>query len=200
LESMLEFHTYDTSVLGKGPAEMQLLPGTTIGNFFNRQDRSTTSFQWVETASTSFKGPLGVHALKAGLDLLHTGYEGTSASRPVLIRRADGTLARQLVFDSQTTQQSVHGTDFAAFAQDRIQPRPRWWIELGGRLDYDAVTGRTDATPRVGAAILLDDTGNTVLRGGIGVFYERTPLVAAAFDEFENAIDTRYDTDGITPL
>ena len=200
LESMLEFHTYDTSVLGKGPAVMQLLPGDTLGNFFNRQDRSTTSFQWVETASTSRNGPLGAHAIKAGIDLLHTGYEGTSASRPVLIRRSDGTLARQLVFDSQTTQQSVHGTDFAAFAQDRIQPRPRWWVEIGGRLDYDAVTGRTDATPRVGAAILLDDTGNTVLRGGIGVFYERTPLVAGAFDDFENSIDTRYDTDGITPL
>ena len=200
LESMLEFHTYDTSVLGKGPAEMQLLPGTTLGNFFNRQDRSTTSFQWVETVSTSRKGPLGMHAMKAGIDLLNTGYDGTSASRPVLVRRSDGTLARQLVFDSQLTEQSVHGTDFAAFVQDRIQPRPRWWVELGGRLDYDAVTGRTDATPRVGAAVLLDDSGNTVLRGGIGVFYERTPLIAGAFDEFENALDTRYDTDGITPL
>ena len=62
------------------------------------------------------------------------------------------------------------------------------------------MTGRTDATPRVGAAVLLDDSGNTVLRGGIGVFYERTPLVAGAFDEFENALDTRYDTDGTTPL
>ena len=200
LESMLEFHTYDTSVLGKGPAEMQLLPGTTLGNFFNRQDRSTTSFQWVETASTSRTGPLGVHAMKFGFDLLRTGYEGTSASRPVLVRRSDGTLARRLEFDSQTTQQSVHGTDFAAFVQDRIQPRPRWWIELGGRLDYDAVTGRTDATPRVGAAILLDDTGNTVLRGGIGVFYERTPLVAGAFDDFESALDTRYEADGVTPV
>ena len=179
---------------------MQLLPDNTLGNFFNRQNRSTTSFQWVETASTSRKGPLGVHAMKVGIDLLHTGYEGTSASRPVLVKRSDGTLARRLAFDSQTTQQSVHGTDFAAFAQDRIQPRPRWWVEFGGRLDYDAVTGRTDATPRVGAAVLLDDTGNTVLRGGIGVFYERTPLVAGAFDEFENALDTRYDTDGVTPL
>ena len=76
LESMLAFHTFDTSVQGKGPATMQLLPDTTLGNFFNRQDRSTTSFQWVETASGSRKGPLGVHALKAGIDLLHTGYEG----------------------------------------------------------------------------------------------------------------------------
>ena len=200
LESMLEFHTYDTSVQGKGPADMQLLPGTTLGDFFNRQDRSTTSFQWVETASTSRNGPLGVHAMKLGFDVLHTGYEGTSASRSVLVRRSDGTLARRLAFDSQTTLQSVQGTDFAAFVQDRIQPRPRWWVELGGRLDYDAVTGRTDATPRVGAAILLDDTGNTVLRGGIGVFYERTPLVAGAFDDFEAALDTRYDADGTTPL
>ena len=57
LESMLEFHTYDTSVHGKGPAVMQLLPDDTLGNFFNRQDRSTTSFQWVETASDIAQWP-----------------------------------------------------------------------------------------------------------------------------------------------
>jgi hypothetical protein len=199
LESMLAFHTFDTSVEGKGAATMQLLPDTTLGNFFNRQDRRTTSFQWVETVSGSRKGPLGVHALKAGIDLLHTGYEGTSASRPVLVRRSDGTLARGLTFGSQT-EQSVHGTDFAAFAQDRVQPGTRWWVEFGGRLDRDAITTRIGATPRVGAAVLLDETGNTVLRGGIGVFFERTPLVAGVFDDFENTLDTRYDTDGVTPL
>src|SRR4029079_19478663 len=126
LESMLAFHTFETSVQGKGAATMQLLPDNTLGNFFNRQDRSTTSFQWVETASTSRNGPLGAHAIKAGIDLLHTGCEGPGGSGPVLIRRSDGTLARQLVFDSQTTQQSVHGTDFAAFAQDRIHTRTQW--------------------------------------------------------------------------
>ena len=199
LESMLAFHTFDTSVEGKGAATMQLLPDTTLGNFFNRQNRSTTSFQWVETVSGSRKGPLGVHALKAGIDLLHAGYEGTSASRPVLVRRSDGTLARGLTFGSQT-EQSVHGTDFAAFAQDRVQPGTRWWVEFGGRLDRDAITTRIGATPRVGAAVLLDETGNTVLRGGVGVFYERTPLVAGVFDDFENTLDTRYDTDGVTPL
>ena len=199
LESTLEYHTYDTSVQGKGQATMQLLPDSTLGNFFNRQNRSTTSFQWVETASSTRTGPLGVHVLKVGLDLLHTGYEGTSASGPVLVKGADGTLVRQLAFGGQT-QQSVHGTDFAAFAQDRIQPRPRWWVEFGGRLDRDAVTGRTGATPRVGAAVHLDDTGNAVLRGGIGLFYERTPLVAGAFGQFESALDTRYADDGTTPL
>jgi len=199
LESMLAFHTFDTSVQGKGAATMQLLPDNTLGNFFNRQDRSTTSFQWVETASGSRKGPLGTHALKAGIDLLHTSYDGTSVSRPVLVRRSDGTLARGLTFGSPTAQ-SVHGTDFAAFAQDRVQPGTRWWVEFGGRLDRDAITTRIGATPRVGAAVLLDETGNTVLRGGVGVFYERTPLVAGVFDEFENTLDTRYDTDGVTPL
>jgi hypothetical protein len=52
----------------------------------------------------------------------------------------------------------------------------------------------------VGAAILLDDTGNSVLRGGVGVFYERTPLLAGAFDQFEATLDTRFAADGVTPL
>ena len=200
LESTLQYHTYDTSVQTKGLARMQLLPDNTLGNFFNRQNRSTTSFQWVETASSTHSGPLGVHAMKVGIDLLQTSYEGTSQSRAILVKREDGTLARRLAFGGIQTKQSVHGTDFAAFAQDRLQPGPRWWVEFGGRLDRDAVTGHTGATPRVGAAVLLDETGNSVLRGGVGVFYERTPLVAGAFGDFESAFDTRYEADGVTPV
>jgi hypothetical protein len=48
--------------------------------------------------------------------------------------------------------------------------------------------------------MILDETGNTVLRGGIGLFYERTPLVAGAFEQFENARDTRFEADGTTPI
>jgi hypothetical protein len=39
-----------------------------------------------------------------------------------------------------------------------------------------------------------------VLRGGFGLFYERTPSAAGTFDAFESAIDTRYAADGVTPL
>ena len=48
--------------------------------------RSTSTYQWIETASRSQKEAGGLHLFKAGLDLLHSSYEGTSGSTSVLIR------------------------------------------------------------------------------------------------------------------
>ena len=96
--------------------------------------------------------------------------------------------------------QSIGSTDVALFAQDRFQPNARWYLEFGGRLDRDGVVDRFNITPRVGTAVLLNASGSAVLRGGFGLFYERTPSTAGTFDQFASAVDTRYASDGVTPL
>jgi hypothetical protein len=116
-----------------------------------------------------------------------------------LIERADGTLARRMDFPI-ITRQSIASTDLALFAQDRVQPNTRWYVEFGGRLDRDGVVGRFNITPRVGTAVLLTPSGSAVLRGGFGLFYERTPLTAGAFRQFDALMDTRFASDGLTPL
>jgi hypothetical protein len=199
VETTLEWHQYRTETHPQGPAPMQLLPETTLGNFFNHQHRTTAAYQWIETASHSYQGLGGIHLLKAGLDLLHDSYDGASESRPVLIERSDGTLARRLDFGSPSTESS-RTTDLALFAQDRFQPAPRLSLEFGGRFDYDGVTARASGTPRAGLAWRLDTGGTASLHGGYGLFYERTPSVAAAFERFEAPTDTRYEPDGATPL
>ena len=88
----------------------------------------------------------------------------------------------------------------AVYLQDRVQPTTRWYVEFGGRLDRDGITNQWNPTPRIGTALLLNSSGSAVLRGGFGVFYERTPSTAGVFNNFENYIDTRYAADGVTPL
>jgi hypothetical protein len=199
VETTLELHLYRTDVGPQGPAPMEVLPETTLGNFYNQQHRDTAAFQWIETASHSYTGLGGVHLLKAGFDVLHGSYDGTSDSQPVLIERSNGTLARRLDFDGPTVE-SVHSTDVAVFAQDRFQPASRLSIDLGGRFDYDGITAHGSMTPRVGLAWRLNTAGTQSLHGGYGLFYERTPSVAAAFDQFEDPTDTRFAADGITPV
>ena len=199
VETTVQFHAYQTAVHGQGSAPMELRPETTVGNFFNQQRRNTTAFQWIETASGSHRGAGGLHLFKAGFDLLHSGYDGTSASAPVSITRSDGTLARRLEFGSPTVQ-SVHTTDVAVFAQDRLQPGSRWYVEFGGRIDHDGIVQHAGAAPRAGVALLLNEAATAVLHGGYGLFYERTPSIAGAFQQFEQATDTRFTTDGVTTL
>ena len=171
---------------------MQMLPDTTLGNFFNQQQRATSNYQWVGTISMSRQTLFGEHYLKAGIDLLQTDYDGTSLSRPVIIERPDGTVTRRLDFTGASSQE-VPSTDAAFFLQDRLQPNPHWYVEFGGRVDRDGVLGEWNVTPRVGTALVLDDSGDMILRGGWGLFYERTPSTAGAFDQFETATDTRFD-------
>jgi len=52
VESTVQLHRYSNGVHGQGSAAMELLPETTLGNFFNRQHRDTSTVQWVETVST----------------------------------------------------------------------------------------------------------------------------------------------------
>src|SRR5207248_1544240 len=118
-------------------------------------------------------------------DFMRSEYDGTSVSRDVSIDRTDGSLARRLDFPDMTSAQRVRSTDVALFAQDRFQPGARWYTEFGLRVDRDGVFERFNVTPRAGAAWLLNDAGTSVIRGGVGLFYERTPSMAGAFDQFE---------------
>ena len=199
VETTVQFHEYHTGVHGQGSAPMELLPETTVGNFFNQQRRDTSAYQWIETASGSHHAPGGLHLFKVGFDLLHSGYDGTSASAPVLIARSNGTLSRRLDYDGPTIE-SVHTTDVAVFAQDRLQPSSRWYVEFGGRIDRDGIVDHSGAAPRAGVALLLNESATAVLHGGYGLFYERTPSIAGAFQQFEQATDTRFANDGVTTL
>jgi hypothetical protein len=136
--------------------------------------------------------------MKAGVDLLHSRYDGTSASRPVLIEDSNGTLVRRLDFDA-SSQQNVSTTDLALFAQDRFEPSTQWYVEVGGRIDRDGVLDHLNVTPRVGGGVLFGESGNAVLRGGFGLFYHRTPSIVGAFDEFDGFTETRFESDGVTP-
>ena len=85
-----------------------------LGNFFNRQHRATATYQVVEAISGSQNALGGLHLFKAGIDVLRSEYGGTSDSRPVLLERADGTLARRLDFALPSTE-SIGSTDLALF-------------------------------------------------------------------------------------
>lgn len=199
LESTLQLGDFRVDVAGHDGGPMKLIPSQNQGSFFNRQHRTSATVQWVETLVGS-RDWRGISQLfKAGVDLMHTTFRGTSSSSPVEVLREDRTLARRLTFAGPIAQR-VESVDVAVFAQDRVQPHPHLLLEFGARADRDGVLRRTTATPRVGVVWLMDARGWSVLRGGFGLFFERTPSVVGAFSQFEAATDTRYDADGVTPI
>jgi hypothetical protein len=199
LESTFQASTLATEVTPHGDVPMQLIPSGNAGNFFNHQNRSTSTQQWVQTMTGTYDWGRVSHLFKAGFDLMRTDLTGSSDSGPVSVRRDDLTLARSLVFTGPVWQH-VTSTDVALFAQDRIQPFSRLLLEFGGRVDRDGILAKTNATPRVGAVLLLTPQGTAAIRAGYGLFFERTPSIAGAFGQLDMSTETRYAADGFTPL
>jgi len=177
----------------QGP--MIYTPETQAGSFFNDQKREVSSAQWVETLSLALDRGRGEHLFKFGFDFQHSGYEGTSTSRPVEIRRLDGSLAERSV-PGAATEQEVTAAELAVFAQDRWRLGSRVTLELGLRLDREDIIQRVNWSPRGGVTVGVLPEGRGILRGGVGRFRQRTPLNVGAFGQFEERSVTRFGADG----
>jgi hypothetical protein len=195
LESTLAGRWFEINVNTKGRQPMIYTPGTEQGSFFNDQEREVRSLQWVEALSLSLDRWRGQHVFKFGLDFQDSKYDGSSTSRPVEIRRLDGSLAERTVKGAPTAQE-VTAAELALFAQDRWRIGSRLTLELGLRMDREDVVERVNWSPRGGASMGVLAEGRGILRGGIGRFRQRTPLNIGAFRQFEERVVTRFGRDG----
>ena len=195
LESTLSLRHFEIQVDSDNHAPMVFAPETQSGGFFNDQDRNVRSYQWVEALSLTRNFFSGQHVFKFGTDLQRSEYTGSTASRLVDIRRLDGSLAERTSFGAASAQ-SVQGTEFAIFAQDRWRVNSRLTFEFGVRVDRDGVGVGRNWSPRAGAAIAVLPEGRAIVRGGFGKFAQRTPLNVGAFESFEPRTIARFNADG----
>jgi hypothetical protein len=197
VESTVQIKRHDADVYGRGQLDMEWLPQGRTGNFFNDQSRNTWGIQWHETVSGVRQKLAGTHFYKAGVDLTHASFDETNTTRPVNLRRADGTLARRIVFSGGDSLDGA-GTDVALFIQDRWQPIGRVLVDAGIRMDRDGVLESSTFSPRLGVRFSLDSKDRMTLGAGVGRFVERTPLTIGAVAGFETRTVTDYAADGAT--
>lgn len=195
VETTLSVRKFEVDINTENTAPMIYAPASQRGGYFNDQERNVTSFQWVQAFSLAMDNWHGEHVFKFGTDVQRSSYDGESVSRPVEIRRDDGSLSERIDFAGATTQ-SVKGTEIAVFAQDRWRLNPRLTFEFGLRLDRDAVIEGVNWSPRGGAAFSVLPEGRGILRGGFGKFVQRTPLNIDAFTSFEPRTVARFGPGG----
>jgi hypothetical protein len=199
LETLVHFTHYGTSVDGHGSAtEMILAPEQNGGIYYANQSRASESLQASATVSGFVSGGSGDHLIKGGMDVLYATFDGELQMRPIDILREDGTRTRRLVGGPATGGKAATGAGL--FLQDRWHVKSGMILEYGVRLERDGVFGKFNVIPRVGLAVALDKNRNATIRGGWGLFYERTPLMAGAFGGLSTLTETGYGPDGTTIL
>lgn len=195
LEHLVHVKAHSVDVTGQGSAPMEFLPSSRRGNYFNDQWRDAWAVQWRSVLSGLGQHLAGTHFYRAGIDLVRSSFQETSAYRPVLIKRDDGSLARSVVFETPGRADAA-ATDVAVFSQDRWQPAARVLVDTGIRLDRDGVTGASTFSPRLGVRFTFGARDGMTLGGGLGRFVERTPLTLGTAEALAGRTITDFGEDG----
>ena len=180
LISQLSYKRFDADVTANSTDPYQLLVETTEGGFFDRQRRQTYRTEWQETYEFGKHGFLGSHQFKLGTDFAHSDYDGHIQFLPVSIIGISNLPIESITFGS-ASHFDVHQNEMAWFLADNWTPFPRVTVDLGLRFDRDSVTDSTNIAPRAGFAIALTRDAKTLLKGGVGLFYDRVPLNTVSF-------------------
>ncbi|MFS8086920.1 MAG: TonB-dependent receptor domain-containing protein, partial [Acidobacteriota bacterium] len=181
LSSLFAFKTFKFDVFGQGGKPLTVLPDGNTGSYFADTRRSARRFQWQEQYFARTFTLAGQHSLKLGGELDYTKLSGSFNFRPIVIRRRDQTISQRIDFTRPTFIDRPL-TEMSAFAQDRWVINQSLTLDVGLRFDRNSISNHNDFSPRLSILYLPFKDDRTVVRGGVGFFYDRSPLSSRYFE------------------
>lgn len=198
LETAVSFKRFDANVWGQGTGEQTLTPTIEEGNYFATQDRRSRRLELFAVYQFPNEEFLfGSHDIKLGFDLNSVSNQMNFSARPVNIVRADSSLAERIAFDP-APQIQVKNREYVGFAQDRWMMRSNLSFDLGLRYENQEIADEKNLAPRAGFAWSPFKDDRTVIRGGVGIFYDKVPLNIRSFAQYPARTVTRYGLDGVS--
>jgi hypothetical protein len=196
LTTLVQLTQFDSYSHGQGSENMLVTPNGYAGNFFNRWIRTSAQQEIQQNYEFAHKQWRGQHDVKVGVDFVHSSYTGSSQSHPVELLRADGSLAEQIDFapaGNLTTQDTEIGT----FAEDHWAFNDHLALDYGLRFSGQTLGDAHAFSPRAGLVYSPGKQGRTIFRAGMGVFYDRLPLLAGDFTQNPTREVTLFSPQGI---
>ena len=197
-------HSYDPVSNVSNDPRINVQGNFTGGSAQNAQVRTEYNLRANEMVSWT-KGP---HSLKFGINLPHlsrrvlednTNSAGSYTYGPTYA--TDGTLTATAIQNYQNgipsgfsiqqgqTRYVYHQQEVGGFIQDQIKLSPTFSLTPGLRYDWQNFLGgdNNNFSPRLSFALVLDKEHEMVVRGGGGIYYDRTgsgPLADLARYEY----------------
>lgn len=197
LQSSFSVKQYDGDIFGNSGTAYRIAPERNFGGWYDRQHRDSRRYEVLEIYNFAPRKWQGTHSLKAGVNYSHTSFSGTDTSQPVTIVRANGTRYQLIDFvgGGLLAQQQ---NEYSAFLQDKWEINHRVTIDAGLRFDRDKLGADNNFAPRVGFAFLPTRSDRTIIRGGVGLFFDKIPLNTGAFTQYPSQRVTTFAANGVT--
>lgn len=183
---------FDARVWGQGPQDLTITPAGNTGNYFAQQQRNASRIGWSSTYSFAPVKALGTHNLKAGSYIAESSDHGQVNEHPIDILGANSLLLERISFTGGQPFR-MSDTELAFFGQDHWSISPRMAIDFGLRAESQQVSEAMRLAPRAGLAWNPFANAGTIVRAGVGLFYDRVPLNVYSFGDYPNQVVTFYD-------
>lgn len=197
LQSSFSAKEYDGDIFGNSSSPYRIAPNRNFGGWYDRQHRDSRRYELLEIYSLAPQKWHGTHSLKTGLNYSHTSFAGTDTSQPVTILRANGTRYQLIDFVGGGALRQKQN-EYSAFIQDKWEVNPRVTFDAGLRFDRDQIGGQNNFAPRLGFVFLPTKSGQTVVRGGLGLFFDKIPLNLGSFTQYASQQVTTFAANGLT--
>ena len=162
---------------------MVLAPSTNQGNYFGEQSRHSSRFQWIENWAPRTLRLAGEHRLQVGSVVGHAENEGSFEAQSVQIQGNSGQLMQRIDFAGGKSY-SVSDTEPAIYVQDHWVMTTHFALDAGIRMEAQTITHTFRTAPRTGFVWSPRQSGKTIVRGGVGVFYDSVPLDVYALGSY----------------
>ncbi|HZQ71147.1 MAG TPA: TonB-dependent receptor [Terriglobales bacterium] len=211
LEAGFAFVQYGLNEVPHGNLSYFVSPETTGGNYYFSTETTARRYQGLINFYLAPHQWHGRHEFKIGADLDRLTYDATYSRTPIsFLREGQAALSAPnaclALLPSPCSRYSTFSggagptttnVETSGYVQDRWLVTERFLVEPGLRFDWDQIVRRPLFSPRLAAAYVFDQAGNTKISGGIGIVYDQTTLFLIARPFAGQRTDYFFDNSGI---
>lgn len=191
-ENIISIKRFETKILPDTENEAYLTTERLLGNYFNKQIRNSYRYAFLNTYTFQPYQWYGDHITKIGSEINYITYEGETTYYPINVYRKDNSISRRIVF-SEPAHIGQDTIEWSVFFQDSWIIAPRFTFDSGIRLDCNTLIEKVALAPRI--ALVYSPFTNTLIRAGIGIFYDKLLLNAPDFVNLPKRTEIFYPKD-----